>query len=586
MISSRLTARDVLVVLQVGAGTDPERERIRLTEQLQEHYGQVLGPGLEVLTRVLPRCRTVVAIVAPASADARPDQPCGSGLPWVWGLPIGAAGEATGQEVRAALAVPRSASGLLGSFVLLGEQDDGLRLVTGPDIVHTLARCDGPRGAAWSTKSWAALIAAGVPPRLALDRVPEYVLFDQVWGDDELLDGPVLCEEATVVDLTSSGAVERSWWPVADRLAPGAPTDGPALRAVLTEELDRIGRLPDLALALTAGRDSTLVAACLRDLRVAPLAYTIGGPGSPDYDGAAVTAAASGWQHLSVLPQTGPPAGMAHVVRASAWTEGLDTAWNLYGSPLRWPGPPDRVHLSGNGGEIGRAVYYRHGAVPRTPDEVLHRLTAGGVALAETPRRALIDRLDGALRSALLLAAGDCPRALDLLYTRVRVRSWLNRTVVRPDTAAIMPAYTSAAVVRVLLDLPLADRRSGAGFDAALGHDGLRLRAAAARSHRPPVARRSAASVSAALRGKIPGAQRLLQRRPAPPDTAGLQVLEQAMAELPDGPVIAREALGERWWEDTLARAARDGNARRHLWNALAVEALHVRTQGSPSLSH
>ena len=577
MLTRRLTARDVLVVLQMLPGTDPEQERIRLTEQLQEHYEPVLGPGVAVVTEVFPGCRTVVAVVAPASAQDWP------GLPWVWGLPIGAAGEATGQEVRAALAAPRSAGRLLGSFVLLGEHGDGLRLVTGPDIVHTLARCDGPRGAAWSTKSWAALIVAGVPPRLALDRVPEYVLFDQVWGDDELLDGPVLCEEATVVDLTSSGAVERSWWPVADRLAPGAPTGGPALRAVLTEELDRIGRLPELVLALTAGRDSTLVASCLRDLQLAPLAYTIGGPGSPDFDGAAATAAASGWQHLSVLPQTGPARGMADVVRASAWTEGLDTAWNLYGPPLQWPGQPDRAHLSGNGGEIGRAFYYQHGAVPRTPDEVLHRLTASGLTLADAPRRALRDRLDAALRPALVLAEGDCPRALDLLYARVRVRSWLNRTVMRPDTSAIVPAYTSPAVVRVLLDLPLGDRRSAAAFDAALGADGLRLREAAAQLHRPTLGRRSATSVSAALRGKIPGAHRLLQRRPALLDTAGLQALELAMAELPNGPVIAREALGERWWEDTLARAALDGNARRHLWNALAVEALHVRVQGSSS---
>jgi hypothetical protein len=514
------------------------------------------------------------------------DAPIPSGrLPWTWGTPVGSEGPASAVEARQALREPRTAAGLLGSFVLLGEAGDGLRLLSSADVVHTLARCTGPAGTAWSTKSWAGLLATQAEVSLAWDRVPEYVLHDQVWGDDELLVGPRLCEEAHIVDIAPNGVTEGSWWPVAERMGPGDPSDGASVRAALTDEIRRVARVPTLVVALTAGRDSTLVAAALHDAGAAPPTYTFGQEGDPDHDGAARTAGALGFRHLAVQPAPGPPRDFDAVVRATAWTEGLDTAWNSLGSPLLWP-PAwcDRVHLSGSGGETGRAFYYQRAGIPTTIDDALSGLLQPGLHLPAHTRRTLTSRLAPVVEDAFATAR-DAPRTLDLLYVRNRMRSWLNRTLPSRSCAGVISAYTSPRLVQALLDLPLQERFSGSGFDRALGTDGRELRRAALEGTGPSGARRllAAAGVrTSALSGRVRGGHRLhrlIQRAVHPPDRKGPALLASCLAGLPAGLQVIPRALGPSWWEATMALAPHESWARRQLWNALAVEALVTRIQ-------
>lgn len=574
-----LTARDVLVVLQVADGRNLAAERSRLCRRLVRHYAPVLGE-VDVLTAAAPQAGAVVAAVTTTGRIA-------SDLPWVWGCPVGATGPAGAGELASALADPAAARGLLGSFVLVGPTATGLRIVTAADLVHTLSRCDGPVGRAWSTRSWAGLLATEAPLRLATERVPEYVLFDQVWGDDELLTGPVLCEEATVIDLGAGRADERSWWPIQERVAPGRPSTGAEIRSLLTGELRRVSRVPELALSLTAGRDSTLVALCLRAAEGSANAYTIGIPGQPDHDGAAATARALGLSHSSVGPATGLHRGLQDAVTASAWTEGLDTAWNSVGPPLGWPADLGQLHLSGSGGEIGRAFYYAQAPAPRTTGDALARLTDLGGHLQERARHALACRLALVVEDAVALT-GDAARALDVLYCRNRMRSWLNRAVPPPGAAAVHAAFTGPALVSALLDLPPADRMSGAGFDRALGEDGLLLRAAVRTS---PSARQRLAGPLAqhagSLSGRVPGAHRahaLLRRVAVPPDAVGPRLASAVLRELPGGPEVVSGVLGRQWWDETLALAPLHGWARRQLWNAIAVEALALRVESSPPI--
>ena len=68
---------------------------------------------------------------------------------------------------------------------------------------------------------------------MALDRVPEYVLFDQVWVDDELLDGPVRCPRSPSTSIWHGSPAE-----VLHRLTAGGDAQAEAPRRALIDRLD------------------------------------------------------------------------------------------------------------------------------------------------------------------------------------------------------------------------------------------------------------------------------------------------------------------------------------------------------------
>ena len=556
----RLTsAESVLVVLRPDLPADPRLPE-RVQERLFRTYSQITS-GVTAFAR-WDRSRThVIAGLAPTCDKTGPTVT-------LWGLPVGAHGEATDAEITAVACDTARARDLLGVWVVLVESADGLRLVSSSDLVHTLVRASGPDGTAWATRGLAALRAAGSPPRLAHDRVPELLVFDYVLGDDELLENTTVLPEASVVDSDRRGHRSSTYWSVSERFAPGPPTGATQLRAALGADAVRLAGVPGAHVALTAGRDSTLVMSCLREQGLTLPTFTMGYPGFPDAVGAQAVAAACGTSHRLLTADSSAGAQWRRAVPKSAWTEGQDLAWNLVGPGMQWDGPEPIVWLAGSGGEIGRAFYWSSWTEGCSPVDELTRASLPRHWAAG--RAALRDRVAQAYDATAETGRSGVDR-LDVLYARGRMRKWLMRSMPRPEARGMLAAYTSPAVVRSLLDIPREDRRTGAVFDQALALDpqNLHVLAQAAVPAQPTLPGRQALQPARLLPRPLRHALRSLRPHTVPGP------LGSVLMQLGDSEAIV-QTMGSSWWKETVRAAATDPWQGHVMWNALAVEALSV----------
>ncbi|HMC70737.1 MAG TPA: hypothetical protein VKJ07_16385, partial [Mycobacteriales bacterium] len=337
-VSTAPGRRSVLVVWRHGTVDDAARTHHEavLVERLRRLYRPFLGAGLTVTTRSAPAAGCTVAVVdeCPGRTELRDVV--------IWGDPVGATDPATVAEVRAALTDDIRCRDLLGSFVLLQMRDADVVLRTSSDLVHTLKHCSGPYGDAWATQGFAALVASGRRPSVVPERVPEFVIYDFVFADDELLDGVRVLGEATSMRIAAHGAEETCYWPMSDRLR-GGVGDAATLRAVLIDTLVRLTDRPGLHLALTAGRDSTLLAGCLAEAGRSLPSFTFGNRRTADGAGAAAVAAQLGWPHVFVGQQQDAAPSLDRLLAATRWSEGMDTAWNFYAPPLDYSDVPARA---------------------------------------------------------------------------------------------------------------------------------------------------------------------------------------------------------------------------------------------------
>lgn len=426
---------------------------------------------------------------------------------------------------------------LPGVWVVAGMRGDALRLVSSPVVMHTLVRARGAGAEAFATRGLAALLLAGREPRVAWERVAEWVFFDYVLGSEELLEGTEVLEEAALVDLHPDRAHVRSWWPRPVRWGPGAETTPAQVREAVRGEAARLAKLPGATLGLTAGRDSALVAEVLPR---GSKAFTIGWTGHPDSDAAAARARALGLDHqvAEVRPQR---ARFEELVRAAVWQEGIENPRTVAVGPLHW-GAREAVWVTGHGGELGRAFYWPSGP-PASLDAALESLMRPTAGITHEAAEALRARL-----GAQLLALADIRRspdgALDLFYAAGRMHKWLGRVLPYRQIAGFAPAFLAPTVVRALLDLPLEARLSGAAFGPpAQAHEARRtIRERAVRKLRGredwPLLRPLVAAC----------------RRPA-----------------------AVDVLGDAWWASTLDIARHHDWAQQWTWNVLATEALDVQ---------
>lgn len=534
---TRLGPGELLCVVHDAAGLDAA-DVTAMVERLAGVYRQTRP---DVQWRAVQPAASVVVLVA-CSAGVDP------ALPTVHGLPVGAAGIATDQELRAVLADPARARDLLGAWTLVGTVPH-VRLVTSPDLTHTLKTATNGSRRAWSTRGLAALVACGVRPTINPEVVPEFVTLDYVLGDDELLAGVRTVAEATVIDITDQRHHEASYWVPEERFSPGPATDAADLHRELLHELRRLVGVQQLWLALTAGRDSRLVAACLHELEADVCTFTMGA-GTPDAEGAEAVARHFGWPHLAVAGEAWQPEWRRGVA-ASAWTEGLVVVRDLLGAPPSWPFPSGAVTVWGSGGETGRAFYWAHLPPSEPPTTMFVRPPA---LLAADAADQWSRRAKAAVDSALQLVDGDPCRALDVVYARGRMRKWLARGRPIPGVIGTFSAYTSPRMTRVLLGLPTESRRTGHDFDLALAARSLPQ---TPRQVPPSRAQRMQQRVQRAIRSRRPHSAltRVLQQRGAPPHR-----------------VIGW--LGQRWWDQLLLEARRNPAAAQPLWNALTVEAL------------
>ena len=428
-------------------------------------------------------------------------------------------------------------SDLPGVWVLAAERRAGLRLVSSPVVMHTLVHAKGPAAEVFATRGLAAVVLSGRTPAVAWERVPEWVFFDYVLGREELLEGVEVLDEAALVDLTTDGAVARSWSPRHERWAPGPPTAIEDVHDIIRRDALRLAALPGARLGLTAGRDSGLVA---KMLPAGAPTFTIGWPGNPDSDAAAERARQLGLAHeIAVVSPGRLREGFDALVRQAAWQEGIENPRTVAVGPLRWDAR-DVLWLTGHGGELARAFYW-HDGPPPTLDAAVERLMrpTDGVHTAAT--ESLRSRVSEQLRD-LSEIQPDPAGTLDLFYAAGRMHKWLGRILPYEQITAFAPAFLAPDAVRALLDLPTEIRLQGGIFDAPSPPP-----AATALSLRARLVRR--------LRGRHdwPLLRPLVRDRPTP----------QAI-----------DVLGESWWQDTLTIARHHEWAQQWTWNVLATEAL------------
>jgi hypothetical protein len=474
--------------------------------------------------------------------------------PLLFGAAYGGSGPATDAELLDALRRPELARELRGRFVLAG----GGRLITSADVRHSLKVVEHDGERTWATKGTAAVALSGRRLELNRDAVAEFVLFDFVLCEEELLQGVALVEEASVVDV---GGSTYSWWPRAERLSPARPSTPADLRAALTKSLVPVVADPRIRLALTAGRDSTLVADCARVAGGHLRTFTIGNPRWPDPVGAAAVAGHLGWEHAVVDAPRARRASFAEAVRWTPWTEGLVLARDLVGPPLDWSNDPD-VWLSGSGGEVGRAMYWRHAAPDHVEPGV--ELRNASAALVEHPR--LRDRYLAMVDGFGVPGRADGASRLDLLYALGRMRSWLDRGRPVEGVSGTVAPFLDPAVLLTLLDLPLHARHDGSAFD-----DALRL-------GQPDLHELAVAVVRERMQRR-----HLVQRvrdRFRPPVRGELQRLFAVLREAEPWLEPVKSALGPRWWEHAHATAATDTRSSLSLWNAVSVAALVAHIEG------
>ncbi|MEY2472667.1 MAG: hypothetical protein QOK28_1996 [Actinomycetota bacterium] len=469
---------------------------------------------------------------------------------FVWGTAIGESGDATDTELRRAIDDPGAAKDLLGRFVIgAPTAEDTFRLVTTPEMVHTLKRANGPHGEAFASSGFLAALLAGSGLAVRGEVVGEFLVAGFVLGRDELLDGVDALDEAVVVDVSSGGASAKSYWSVEERLAGAAPAGAVDLWELTAHNMGRVFRASSTRLGLTAGRDSNLIAAAARN--AAPRCFTFGPADAPDVRGAAAVARAGGLEYTRVF-RTPKRASMRLVRGYSPWTEGACTAQDLVGAAWE-PQLPATTFVTGHGGEIGRAFYWK----TRTDRDVAGFAAGFGDVLPDEWRASTRARV--AEEVGRYTQLGSAATALDAFYTRNRVRKWTCRGLRRDEFIGTVHGFGDPASVRLLINVPEQQRRDGSFFDQALALDPLGLNA---------VARAAVAAAFAPAPPTTGSVRRLMA------DTALHDLMRLSAQATPNS--FVRDLYGSRWIGQVVRRALRpDPAARRLLWNVLAVEGLH-----------
>jgi len=546
----RLPARHSII--GVVGDVDPP-EVAAAADRLAHAYRDV--PGIESWTTA-----SIVATHGRAGVIvfmAKPPE-LNSPTEFVWGLPLGADGVATDDEVRRVLADPRSVRNLSGVFVLGAVTDASIRLVTSHDFVFTLRRSRN----AFATRAVAALALAGVTPRVEPTAVYQAVAWEGSVTTGEILTDVAGCDEGMLLDIHRAGISITDIAPLGERMAAADPLDPGGFRELVARETARAARAPDSRLALTEGRDSILAASCLAQVGGAMPTYTLGYRDYPDSRGAAAAAKTLGWPHQTVdvfdarggrvSPRDDPSLDAVDgdvvdwLIRHAAWGEGLQSVRDAIVGHVKWEGAPF-VSVTGHGGETARA-FYRLGHQGQHPADAI-ATTGAGTNLNDAGRAHFHEVI--AAQVDLATAAGRRDIALDLIYAR-RQRGWLEHTgLADAPVTDIVPIYLGTAVYAAMVNIPLASRLDGSFFDRALALDPNDLYGVATRGARA----------------------RRWGRRPHIPNDWPL--LRGVVTAFEPGGWLARDVLGDEWWSWATDLAPTQWWVRLLLWRAAGVEALH-----------
>lgn len=475
----------------------------------------------------------------------------------LWGAPFGA-GEIGHRDALADDAELREA--LIGFGAAVVREERGLRIITAPAGPLSMYVAEGRGVVAWATHAVAAGYLAHGSVSIDRDAMPELVAFDFVGSTRSPIASVQRVPPASRIDVAQDGHFARTYWPSEGRWAPvSEDTADEHTAEALLDSLDRrAGRSRHVALALTAGADSRVLAVALAQLGVETSAFTWGAGGWPEVEGARGVAT-----HLR-LPFTNSAEWRADgdirriIDRDARWTDGTLI---LSASERIWPEGADAV-LLGAAGEVGRAFYYHRAADHVSPDDAS---TLIDVMRAERRLGNASDEARHLLRATVndwLEQARASGRSgwdvLDVLYAEQRVGCW-GRSQMPALACDVLAGFASQEVLRGLASLPLADRLS----------DGFHRRFVADRH--PEIALPVPSSEPAGLSAPRRAIRRVRRRLGPRPQISSSPILKSAWDERPAaqswvadgvlGSPLIRETLGDTW-ADRVRAAFLAGNQR------------------------
>lgn len=386
---------------------------------------------------------------------------------WTWGERLPAALDAPELLLAASDAELRA---LDSSHACFAVADGRARIVTGAGGPLGLFAAADARVAAWATSAGAAaLLGTG---RLALDAdgLPALLAFGALFGEQTHVAGVTAVGPGVRIDLAPGAPPRRTdYWRRVERWAPlpEAEADAAARAALLATMGARLPREDAPWIALTAGRDSPVLAAACALLGLRVPTFTFGDSEWPDVAGAAVIAARMGLEHRRLSLGTLAEAEVrAEADRDARWFDGLAGV-----GPNGPPALPAEMSamVTGAGAEVGRAYAYQ--AVARSrPRPRREHLVAAMDPAGRLPGAPPAARAAAAAALRAWLEEPGIPvgwRALDALYVEHRVGRWGTARVPRTHPGPILAPFSAPPLARALSALPL-DDRLGVGFHRRL----------------------------------------------------------------------------------------------------------------------
>lgn len=482
---------------------------------------------------------------------------------------MGESGPLGSAAAAAACRDPQTARDIRGIFVLIALDERALRVVSSRSMPATLRRSSSSAGVSWGTRALGVAAASAVPLRIETDRVAEFVHLDYVVGDDELLAGVSVLPSGTWLEITEEGVEEH-----ASRAGPIRRLETAATDQLLEERLRRemhIAASDDrVALGLSAGRDSGLLALAAHRGGVSLPTFSMSPAGILDADasGALLRAQILGWPHevaSAVDDEDGTP--WSRLQLASRWTEGSDHPRHSLGH-LDWP-RSGVTWLTGTGAEIGRAFYWGNAAWDVDP--VARIMAIPLSSMAKRAKKEMRSRVGDVISDLSGADAGQGISILDDFYATQRMRKWVGRQPLLEQIDSIWPAFLHQDVVEVLISLPVEDKRTGAAFDRLLGDWGKAPQRSVPLTPKPTTptlgarlagrARRATRRTRATVQVQTPK-----KLRPDP-------LLDLVIQQMGPPSRIILPVLGAAWWEEIQREAERNSLQRKHLWNAIGIEA-------------
>lgn len=358
----------------------------------------------------------------------------------------------------------------------------------------SLYRARGQGVEVWSTHASAASLLAHDRLEIDVDAIGEYLAAQFAGGTGTVIANVEAVPPATTIEVSAdavrvSASTTARWGAIPPSDAEAAATE--ALLAGLGEALRDVS---PVWCGLTAGLDSQVAAAALRERGISAAAFTWAFAADGETGGAARAAEYLGIEHrLQGYDLRDDEDARAAVVETARWTDGAAAVG--FGEPS-WP-EPIGAFVTGGGGEVGRAFYWRWfarawpDAAPTHMAQLLSGLLEARIAGARIAARV---RLREDVREWVARAEAEGARGwqiMDAVYADQRMRHW-GRAMMPRRAFPLVAAFGSHEVSLALSSLPVEEKLRDRFHRRFLADRGLGRPDPAPPRRAPKVARRVA----------------------------------------------------------------------------------------------